>query len=235
MTNNKIQIPEAKFDINLKFYFFLKYLLKAKPTDSQICKILSVYSINILNDFIDIKAEISQYIVKEIKDKSSKQQHLFELMDEVNNNLELTLFIFSIKLYAIKDLLLEEAKINNLLDITRLERLDPLSLAYDKITTFNPYSTRVSGALLSLIFFEKLENHETNFISKKSELFIKNLSDFAIELKNQGVESNQIFMLMFSESINQSIISDSGSNYEDRIFMVLSSIGLNKNEIKKNS
>ena len=40
MTDNKIKIPEAKFDINLKFYFFLKYLLKTKLTDAQICKIL---------------------------------------------------------------------------------------------------------------------------------------------------------------------------------------------------
>jgi len=233
MTDSKIKIPDSKFDINLRFYFFLKYLLKTKLTDTQTHKILSIYSTNISNDFAHIKSEINEYIIDKIKVKSSKQQRLFELMDKINNNLELKLFIFSIKLYAIKDLLLEEAKINNLLDITKLEELDPLSLEYDKITTFSPYSTRVSGALLSLIFFEKLENQETNFISKKSESFIRTLSSFAIELKNEGVEPNQIFMLMFSESINQSIISDSGSNYEDRILAVLTSIGLDKNEIKK--
>jgi hypothetical protein len=38
---------------------------------------------------------------------------------------------------------------------------------------------------------------------------------------------------MFSESINQSIISDSGSNYEDRILTVLTSIGINENDISK--
>jgi hypothetical protein len=38
---------------------------------------------------------------------------------------------------------------------------------------------------------------------------------------------------MFSESINQSIISDSGSNYEDRILSVLTSIGLDENKIEK--
>jgi hypothetical protein len=40
-------------------------------------------------------------------------------------------------------------------------------------------------------------------------------------------------MLMFSESINQSIISDSGSNYEDRIFSVLTSIGIDESKIEK--
>ena len=133
----------------------------------------------------------------------------------------------------IKDLLLQEAKFKNLLDSSKLENLDPLSLEYDKITIYSPYSTRVNGALLSLIFFNKLENRETNFISKDAELFIKNLSKFAIDLKDKGVEPNQIFMLMFNESINQSIISDSGSNYEERILSVLTSIGIDQSKIEK--
>jgi len=133
----------------------------------------------------------------------------------------------------IKDLLLQESKLKDLLDISKLENLDPLSLEYDKITIYSPYSTRVNGALLSLIFFDKLDNGETNFISKGAENFIKSLSSLAIELKANGVEANQIFMLMFSESINQSIISDSGSNYEDRILSVLTSIGIDENKIQK--
>ena len=133
----------------------------------------------------------------------------------------------------IKDLLLQEAKLKNLFDITKLEELDPLSLEYDKITIYSPYSTRVNGALLSLIFFNKLENKETNLISKDADSFIRSLSKMAIELKNSGVEPNQIFMLMFSESINQSIISDSGSNYEDRILSVLTSIGIDESKIEK--
>lgn len=47
------------------------------------------------------------------------------------------------------------------------------------------------------------------------------------------MEPNQIFMLIFNESINQSIISDSGSNYEDRIIQVLSKIGINEDDITK--
>ena len=133
----------------------------------------------------------------------------------------------------IKNLLLNEAKLKDILDISRLENLDPLSLEYDKITIYSPYSTRTNGALLSLIFFNKLDNKETNFISQDAEDFIKKLSTLAIELKNRGVEPNQIFMLMFNESINQSIISDSGSNYEERILSVLTSIGIDESKIKK--
>ena len=121
MGDRKIKIPEAKFDINLKFYFFLKYLVKTKLTDTQKFKILSIYSTNILNDFTNIRSKIHQYIIDDIKNGSPKQQLLFDLIDEIKNNLELKLFIFCIELYAIKNLLLEEAKINNLLYTSNLE------------------------------------------------------------------------------------------------------------------
>jgi len=233
MKLEKIEINKEKFDINLKFYYFLKYLIKVKLSEKQTNDILTTYSLNIKKNNEEILLEIIESINKNTKNDSPKYRLFIETLDEITNEIDLKLFIFSLKLYLIKDLLLNEAKIKNLLDISKLENLDPLSLEYDKITTYSPYSTRINGALLSLIFFERLENKETNFISKDAEEFIKNLSDFAIELKNKGVEPNQIFMLMFSESINQSIISDSGTNYEDRILSVLTNIGIKKDKITK--
>ena len=231
MKAEKIEISQEKFDINLKFYFFLKYLVKVKLTDNQSHNILNISILN--RNFLTIKDKIIKYIEKNIKKGSKKYKLIYEIIDEINSEVDLKLFIFSLKLYMIKDLLLAEAKLKNMLDTSKLKNLDPLSLEYDKITLFSPYSTRVNGSLLSLIFFEKLENGETNLISKYAEDFIIELSKLAIELKKKGVEPNQIFMLMFSESINQSIISDSGSNYEDRILEVLVSIGIDENRIKK--
>lgn len=232
MKIEKLEINKQKFDINLKFYFFLKYLIKIKLTDIQANEILKIYSLSIGNVELFIE-KTTNYIDTKIKINSPKQKLLIEVMDEINSNIDLKLFIFSLKLYMIKDLLLEEAKLKNLLDISKLENLNPLSLEYDKITTYSPYSTRVNGALLSLIFFDKLEHKENNFMSKDAESFIESLSSLAIELKLEGIEANQIFMLMFSESINQSIINDSGSNYEDRILSILTSIGIDKTKIKK--
>ena len=232
MKIEKLEINKQKFDINLKFYFFLKYLIKIKLTDIQANEILKIYSLSIGNVELFIE-KTTNYINTKIKINSPKQKLLIEVMDEINSNIDLKLFIFSLKLYMIKDLLLQEAKLKNLLDISKLENLNPLSLEYDKITTYSPYSTRVNGALLSLIFFDKLEHKENNFMSKDAESFIESLSSLAIELKLEGIEANQIFMLMFSESINQSIISDSGSNYEDRILSILTSIGIDKTKIKK--
>jgi len=68
------------------------------------------------------------------------------------------------------------------------------------------------------------------YMTKDADIFIRDLSKVAVELKNKRVESNQIFMLMLSESINQSIISDSGSNYEERILNILTSIGIDKDK-----
>ena len=233
MNIKKLEITKEKFNINLKFYFFLKYLVKTKLTDTQSNDILKICIFKSDTQYKMTVENIINYIDKKIKKNSPKQKLIFEVIDEINLDIDLKLFIFSLKLYLIKDLLLQEAKLKDLLDITKLENLDPLSLEYDKITTYSPYSTRVNGALLSLIFFDKLDKQETNFISQDADDFIKNLSFLAIELKNNGVEPNQIFMLMFSESINQSIISDSGSNYEDRILLVLTSIGINANKIQK--
>ncbi|MDX4070267.1 hypothetical protein Q6A88_00945 [Aliarcobacter skirrowii] len=229
----KINIEKDKFDINLKFYFILKYLTKANLNSNDINKILELYSLSknfFKNDFIYKIDEIFNINTKSGIKKSEYLKNIFELLD---NDLDIILFIFSIKLIAIKPLLLEEAKTRDLLDKTKLTNLNPLSLEYDKITVFTPYSTRVSGALLSLIFFDKLENNDTSFLSSDTTNFLKQISKDAIFLKKNKIEANQIFMLMFSESINQSILSDSGSNYEDRIFYTLRDIGIDEKNITK--
>jgi hypothetical protein len=233
MQIKKLEITKSKFDINLKFYFFLKYFIKINLSDNQSNEILKIYILNSKVNFKTTIEKIIEFVGNKIKTGSKKQKLIFEVINKINSDIDLKLFVFSLKLYIIKDLLLYEAKLKDLLDISKLESLDPLSLEYDKITIYSPYSTRVNGALLSLKFFDKLDKQETNFISKEAETFVKNLSAFAIELKNQGVEPNQIFMLMLNESINQSIISDSGSNYEDRILTVLISIGIDEDKIEK--
>ena len=233
MKIEKLDICKEIFDINLKFYFFLKYLVKAKITDRQARSIFEIHSLSQRIDFKPTVLEKIEILFGTSKKGLQSQSLIGSMLDIVENETDIELFMFSLKLYMIKDLLLQEAKTKDLLDISKLDNLDPLSLQYDKVTLFSPYSTRVSGALLSLMFFDRLENNETNFISKDAEEWVKNLSLDAIKLKNKGLEPNQIFMLMFNESINQSIISDSGSNYEDRILSVLTKIGIDKTTIKK--
>lgn len=234
MNLSKINIKKEYFDINLKFYFILKFLVRANLNDNEIRNILIHYSLDksiVFKETLSSKLEV--FLKMKTKSGLKKYNIINDILDLLDNDIEIRLFIFSLKLITIKSLLLEEAKMRDLLDITKLESLEPLSLAYDEVTLFTPYSTRVSGALLSLLFFEKLEMQDSVFVSSDTTGFLKQLSKEAQFLIKHKVEPNQIFMLMFNESINQSIISDSGSNYEDRILSVLKKIGIDEETITK--
>jgi len=222
MKIEKLKIESQKLDLNLKFYLILKNLVKAKLAESQIYSLLEKISLGV--NWLEA--------IKNIKKIQATEalELLFEQLDFEN---DLEILVFGLKLYLCKDLLLKEAKISDIANIDKLKILDPLSLGYDKISVQKPYQTRVNGALLALLFFEKLEKNQTNFMSQDAADFISGLSEVVIKLKKQGLEPNQIFMLMFSESINQSIISDSGLNYEDRILIVLKKIGIDEKNIKK--
>lgn len=231
MKIEKLKIQQEKFDINLKFYFMLKLLVKVKLSEKQAYQFLELLALWSSNDLQVVQEKLLEKI-EEIKGEQ-KKVNLITIFESIENKVELELFVFSLKLYLIKDLLLQEAKLNDIANLSKLETLDPLSLDYDKISIYRPYSTRVNGALLALLFFSKIENKETNFVSSDSQEFIEGLSKYAISLKKHGVEPNQIFMLMFSESVNQSIISDSGGDYEDRILSVLLKIGIPQDKITK--
>lgn len=221
MKIQKLQLSKEKIDINLQFYFFLKHIVKLKPTGKQANEMLE--NIQLFKNNPDALLENLEKIF--VKSKSKVEQ-IQEIWLRILSSNDIELFDFALRLYQIKDLLLQEAKISEVLDVNNLSKLDPLSLEYDKISVLKPYKTRVSGALLSLLFFEKLDNGEINFMSQDSCDFILDLSKAGKALKLIGLESNQVFMLMFSESINQSIISDSGSNYESRILSVLNKAGI---------
>jgi hypothetical protein len=232
MTTNKIEIDNTKFDINLKFYFFLKHLVKSKLTDTQIARTLEICNNPNLSNWQDAVNRLEHLITTFSGQK--KQDDYLLVIEQIQSDEDLSLFIFSVNLYAIKDLLLAEAKLKKIILGIRLSSLHPLSLEYDRLSLLKPYSTRVNGALLSLIFFEKLENGISNFMSSEVEHHLKSLSNDAITLRQKGVEPNQIFALIFNESVNQSITSESGSNYEERILTVLTDdIGIDKKSITK--
>ena len=128
MRIDKLKITKSKFDINLKFYFFLKHLVKVSLSNIQANEIFKAY---ILNQKLNYQKNVDKLIKNvsdNLKDGTDKQGLLFEILDEINSELELKLFIFSLNLYMIKDLLLQEAKLKDLLDISKLKDLNPLSL-----------------------------------------------------------------------------------------------------------
>lgn len=227
----KIEIKQEKSDINLKFYLFLKYIIKAKLRDLQVNTILQAYQLFLTAKDLELfKKSVLDNFNQPTKTAKNQFDNLSEIFTQTNTSIDVEVLVFSLKLYLIKDLLLQEAKLKSIYDLDKLKALNPLSLEYDKITVFNPYTTRVNGALLSLAFFESLDN---GFISKTTDEFILSLSKQSQELQTFGLEPNQIFMIVFTESINQSITSHSGTDYENRILSVLIGLGIDKDVIKK--
>lgn len=226
----KISITKQKLDINLKFYFFLKYLVKAKLKPGQITNIMKSYSLLLsANNLDSFKQSVLASLLGKTKTAKNQYDIIAEIFTEVANLTDAEVLVFALKLYLIKDLLLHEAKIKQITQLERLADLDPLSLEYDRITVLNPYTVRVNGALLALAFFEGLQAG----FSQETDEFIKQLAEQAKRLLAKGIEPNQIFMLLFNESLNQSIISNSGSDYEDRIKAVLLKSGIDDNAIAK--
>jgi len=229
MKINKLKIKDDSFDVNLTFYNFLKKITQSGLTDNQINNLLSVYYSNgtVSNDILKelFYANIEENITRK------NLEPIYDLFVDINE-FNLPIFIFSLKLNLIKDLLLNEAKITRSSKLDKLKGLNQLSLAYDKVSTQVAYATRISGALLSLLFFDKLKK-SNSFILNSTNEFIDNLTTEYKEIIKLGVEPNQIFMLLLSESINQSIISTAGVSYEDRIRNILISIGIPAESITK--
>jgi hypothetical protein len=220
----ELTISKQSFDLNFKFYFILKYLVKLHLKQKLVIELSTILS-NYYSDISFLHDKLHAFSDTMIKNKDKKKL-LEMLILKIENVNDVDIFQFGIKLYVIKDLLLDQAKICNFIQGTVGTTSHLLSTAFDDISAHKPYATRVNGALLSLLFFQCLESGQINHLLMHTNDFMKHLSEEAIKLKGIGLEPNQIFILIFSESMNQSILSDSGSNYEDRIAEVLLKIGV---------
>lgn len=227
-------MPDDKFDINLKLYMMLKLLVKSKISDVQASTLVGVCNKHQQKEYLEIVEAINIRVFELTKSKSVKT-FFPQLLDLIQSKLDLDLLNFSLSLLTVKDILLYKANLHKSAVAQRLEELHPLSLAYDRLSVYRPYSTRVKGALLALIFFEQLEQgQQTMDLSEPSKGLFDDLTILARQLETQGIEANQIFMLIFNESMNQSIKSLSGVNYEARIYETLTKlVGIPAKNISK--
>lgn len=215
-------------ETHLLVYFYT--ILDRELNLRQINLILETCLINEKLDFKNIKFLITNLSKHFIGDKLE----VFELLLlNLKNQIDLDIFILSLQLIEIKPFLLQEAKFVEITDLSNLKKYNPLSLEYDEISKSKPYFTRVNGALLSSLLFSKIESEDYDFIPSLSQNYLVCLFQKSKLLAKNNIELNQIFMLMFNESLNQSIISDSGSNYEERVLSVILELGIKAETIKK--
>ncbi len=234
MKINDLEITQTKLDVNYKLYLFLKELNGGNGlTEAMLSFFLELISSFKDADYENARRLFIDKINNWPKLSDSKKENILSLFYEIDEENDFVLLKFALKILAVKPLLLEEAKLAQTSKLVNTDGLHLLSLEFDRISKSKPYYTRVNGALVSLVFFEKIESGKDGFLLGVNADFTKSLIEEAKTICSMGVEPNQIFMIMFMECINQSIVSDAGGSYEDRIEDVLVSMGIPRESIKK--
>lgn len=221
---NIIRVEKKQYDINILFYTFLKILNSNDGfTDKQLNEVFEIlHEAKNYNSFLTIfKSKIIGKITS-----VQKKIILNKLIENITCNTHYKIFIFANYILKFKPLLIEYAKLIDTQSITKDSF--PLSLQRDNETKLIPYAFRVNGALISLLFFDFIEqkNLEKFPTSQYATTFIDKLFNLYSELKNTGLEAKQIFNILLQESISQSIKSTAGSNLENLVVTLLSNDGV---------
>lgn len=219
--NKKIEINDVTYDNNLQFYTILKLLIKCKLSDKQLILFQDTLqkNFNIENKITLEKLLLSNSAI--VTEGTQKYEDLCMLL----NTMAHTDFIMwknmidvSIELMLIKDLILQESKAyaNNQYKEVIRSLNDKLSLEYDMSKLSLPYGQRVISSLLVYVLTDVERNNE--YILEASRKTIKDFSEKIIELTSlYDINCNNMFSLIMTESVNQSIISDAGQSYESRV------------------
>lgn len=220
-----MNITEKEYRNNLLFYTILKDLLKCQLSEKKLMILQESIEQNNNLSCKKMKQLLSNDIVKESTRAYDDLMILLNLANNGNYNMWKELLLVSIELLLTKDLILEESKSYARVKYKeKIEKIkDKLSLEYDMSNLEYPYGQRVISSLL--VFALTNIDRETEFILETSKNAIKVLNN---NLKNivqkYSININNMFMIIIDESINQSIKSDAGQSYENRVHSLLLNI-----------
>lgn len=213
-----MNITENEYRNNLLFYTILKNFLKCKLNEKKLMNLEETIEQN-----SDLSCEkMTQLLSNGIVKKNTKAYNdLMILLNLANNDnyvMWKELLLVSIELLLTKDLILEESK--SYARIKYKERIDKikdkLSLEYDMSNLEYPYGQRVISSLL--VYALTNIDRKTEFILETSRSAIKILNDkLKSIIEKYKININNMFMIIIDESINQSIKSDAGQSYENRV------------------
>lgn len=97
---------------------------------------------------------------------------------------------------------------------------DKLSLEYDMSCLCMPYGQKVVSSLL--VYSLTNLDRKTEFILSSSNVRVKEInSKLRCLVDNYNINCNNMLLLIVDESISQSIKSNAGSDYEDRVYSML--------------
>jgi len=113
---------------------------------------LILENINLLKSNIKFLLEKFEEIFANSK---VKIEHIKEISFKIDNQDDIELFDFSVRIYQIKNLLLAEAKIFETIDLNILSNLHPLSMEYEKISLLKPYKRGLAVHCYLYYFLKK--------------------------------------------------------------------------------
>ena len=220
-----MNITEKEYRNNLLFYTTLKDLLKCKLNEKRLILLEETIEQNDKLPYDKLKQLLSSGIVNENTKAYDDLMILLNLSNKENFSMWKDLLLASIKLLLTKDLILEESK--SYARVKYKEKInkikDKLGLEYDMSNLEYPYGQRVISSLL--VFALTNIDRKTEFVLETSQNTVKVLND---KLKNivekYQINVNNMFMIIIDESINQSIKSDAGQSYENRVYSLLLNI-----------
>ncbi len=162
-----------------------------------------------------------------------KRDNLMQIVSNLHSELDFILLRFSVCLLSVKAILLENAQSVMPAEIVHSDHSHRLSLECDNRGKKAVYFGRVQSSLLATAFFKKLSEGDKSYIAALTGDLAEDLINDNAYLEGNGVDPLGMFMIMFTESVNQGIKSGAGVSYEDKIFSVIASLGIDPASIKK--
>ncbi|AFZ49532.1 PDDEXK family nuclease [Dactylococcopsis salina] len=220
-------LTNEQLEVNTDFYTYLKEMngtngFSATQRQKLLTEII-VYHENIGTTWESTTKDIINYILgKDLNLNVNKKGAMNLLAHTIKTEERFVMYKFSLKLMEIKDLMLSIARMSDYSKLLK-SKAHPLSLEYDFYSKKYPFTKRVKASLLTYIFFEKFDNNKLTMDSEGTKEFLESMKKDYNKLKEAGICVNQMFSLITTESVSQSIKTGAGSNYEDRIKKVLES------------
>lgn len=218
---SKIEISDNAYNNNLQFYTILKLLLKCGLSDKQLITFQDILEKNSNTNNKELLIALllnNNAIVSDTTQKYEDLSMLVNTLDHCDINMWISLLDVSIELMFVKGLILEESKIyakNQYRNLIR-DIDDKLSLEYDMSNLNMPYGQRVISSLL--VYSLTNIDRDSEFILESSGKAVKSFNDKIKKIvDNYNINCNNMFSLIMTESMNQSITSDAGQSYESRV------------------
>ena len=219
------KITDYTFKWNLFFYTLLKGIVQIKMSENQLIKLQGLVanykgSINRVSELQSLL--INSKIMKPDSKGSESLINIINLLDNDTYDAWNSMIDVAIDLILFKDLILEESKAYVINQKKNDEKniSDKLSLEYDMSRLCMPYGQKVISSLL--VYSLTNLDRKSEFILNSSNIRVKEINDkLRYLVDNYNINCNNMLLLIVDESISQSIKSNAGSDYEDRVYTML--------------